>query len=164
MGCTTSNEWYKQELIKISDKSEQEIKYMIEQIIISSSFNERDIYFLYLKFLRLDPLDGLISNSQLLELPEFKYCPFKKHLIRVFKLSKDNDDLPKKTDQEEIHKDQNLELVESVKDDESVQNRMFNINQPSINDVESNNVQNIKKLNIQEVTLHQPHTNNNSKF
>jgi Ca2+-binding EF-hand superfamily protein len=35
---------------------------------------------------------GMISNSQLLELPEFKYCPFRPHLLRVFKLNNEGTD------------------------------------------------------------------------
>ena len=52
--------------------------------------DERDIYYLYIKFKKLEPNGNwLISNSQLLELPEFRFCPFRGHLIRVFKLEQD---------------------------------------------------------------------------
>ena len=163
MGCSSSNQWYKQELIKIIDKSEQEIKYMMEQIIINTSFNERDIYFLYQKFLRLDPSDGLISNSQLMELPEFKYCPFKNHLIRVFKLSKD-DNIPKKSDQVDLQIQQNLDIIESIKEKNIAQNKFFIQNHQSINDVESDNMQNIKKMINQDVKLHKPIANNNCNY
>ncbi len=92
MGCKWSKEKYVSEIVKLSNKTEQEVKYMIEQIIINTNFKESDIYYLYDKFSRLEAnKEGFISNSQLLELPEFKYCPFKKHLLRVFKLELKNE-------------------------------------------------------------------------
>ncbi len=145
MGCNFSNEWYKNEMVKLCEKSEQEVKYMIEQIIINTNFNEKEIYYLYLKFERLDAEEGLISNSQLLELPEFKFCPFKNHLIRVFKLEEEGE-LIKPTDR--------LLDVVSNKEVEVEQHELNSIN-------EVDKITNFKKINNDQITLHQVPMNSN---
>jgi hypothetical protein len=87
MGCKSSSQKYADKLI-LKSMNKVDIG-LIETIIINTLFHEKDIYYLYKKFLKLEPNpNGLISNTQLMELPEFKYCPFKSHLPRVFKLEK----------------------------------------------------------------------------
>lgn len=90
MGCKSTNQRYLEMLIK---KAHGEIDQRhVEHIIMNTMFDEKDIYYLYEKFQKLEPNhDSKISNSQLLELPEFKYCPFKSSMIRVFKLEDGND-------------------------------------------------------------------------
>jgi Ca2+-binding EF-hand superfamily protein len=88
MGCKSANQKYIEDIIKISSGKVDER--IIELIIINTIFEEKDIYYLYKKFIKLEPNEqGCISNNQLLELPEFKYCPFRTHLIRVFQLDKE---------------------------------------------------------------------------
>lgn len=132
MGCTSSNEKYKEELIKISKISEVDMKYLIEQIIIATNFNEKDIFYLYGKFKKLEPnAEGFISNSQLLELPEFKYCPFRKHLTRVFKLEPDPQDVTEeeREESEEEEDEQKKEMEEDSDFSKEEENKV----QPQVN-------------------------------
>lgn len=131
MGCKSANEKYTEEIIKISKKPANDMKYLIEQIIISTHYDEKDIYFLYKKFIKLEPnKHGHISNTQLLELPEFKWCPFKKHLIRVFKLTPDKEtekqenEVEEEQDSEEAIPTNNRNNINNVSDDF---NNVFNI-------------------------------------
>ncbi len=102
MGCKSTNEKYREQLIKISKLPEKDTKYLIEQIIINTNFNEKDIYFLFCKFCKLEPNSEFkISNNQLIELPEFKFCPFKSHLIRVFGLDNSKEDYKQEYDESE---------------------------------------------------------------
>ncbi len=95
MGCQSANKKFQDKLINLSNQSEKETRYLIEQIIINTNFNEKDIYYLFIKFCKLEPNSLFkISTTQLMELPEFKYCPFKNHLLRVFKLEDDRSRAP----------------------------------------------------------------------
>jgi Ca2+-binding EF-hand superfamily protein len=95
MGCQPYRQRFIEKTKNISNNAIDER--IIEQIILNTSckllpnlVDERDIYHLAIKFLKLEPNNkSLISNTQLLELPEFKYCPFRSHLLRVFKLDND---------------------------------------------------------------------------
>ncbi len=88
MGCQSS---YKEYSNKIKKESNNFInQQQIEAISMQSGFEPKEIYFLLLKFKKLEPnFEGKISNSQLLQLPEFKYSPFKHSLIRALGLKQD---------------------------------------------------------------------------
>jgi hypothetical protein len=87
MGCQSSSEKYKEKLFQLSKFPKHQTQFIIDQILKLTEFTEKEIFFLMKHFYSLEPNEeGLISNSQLLEFPQFKYSPFKKNLIRVFKL------------------------------------------------------------------------------
>jgi Ca2+-binding EF-hand superfamily protein len=117
MGCHSTSEAYKFKIINLSKLTEQQALYLIEQIKVSTNLNEKDIYHLMKKFYQLDPNEeGLLSNSQLLEFPQFKYSPFRKHLLRVFKLNTSEDDLPQQADNIEVDLDNNNQILEQPKE------------------------------------------------
>lgn len=104
MGCKSANQIYIEKISKLSQGQVDVVQ--IETIIINTLFDERDIYKLYIKFQKLEPNEeGLISNTQLLELPEFKYCPFRNHLLRVFKLISTEPNEEGEKDEDELQSD-----------------------------------------------------------
>lgn len=60
--------------------------------ISNNLVEERELYYLYERFLNLNPSEsGCIANNQLLSMPEFKYCALKKQLPRALQLEFDSE-------------------------------------------------------------------------
>ena len=84
MGCQKTKEKFRNKISNLSKLSKQDTQYLIEQIIIVTHFEEKEIFHLLKKFNDLDPNEkGLISNIQLLEYEPFKYSPFKKLFLKM---------------------------------------------------------------------------------
>lgn len=57
---------------------------------MNSQFNEKELLRLYKKFQDLDEHSkGVLTNRQLLNLPEFKYTPFRTRLVYALQLKSD---------------------------------------------------------------------------
>ena len=80
-----SNKEYIDEIKKISKNLVDQR--VVEIIMINTFLTEEDIYFLAKKFFSSNPnREGMISLEELLEIKEFKFCPFRKFLPYGFDL------------------------------------------------------------------------------
>lgn len=60
--------------------------------MMNSQFNEQELVKLYEKFQELDrEKKGALTNAEFLELPEFKYCPFRRRLLYALQLKTDEE-------------------------------------------------------------------------
>jgi len=60
---------------------------MISNYFLFFLVEEKELFLLYQRFMQLGPDNhGLISNSKLLEMLEFKFCSFRKYLPKALKL------------------------------------------------------------------------------
>ena len=123
MGCQSSSEKYKEKLFQLSKLPKHQTQFIIDQILNLTDFKEKEIFFLMENFYSLDPNEeGLISNSQLLDFPQFKYSPFKKNLIRVFKLDTTLD-----MDVQPYLKEDKEDFIEFNTDKEKLNNKLNDI-------------------------------------
>jgi Ca2+-binding EF-hand superfamily protein len=59
--------------------------------MMNSQFNEKELLKLYKKFSELDEDNhGELTNRQLLNLPEFRFTPFRSRLFYALQLKSDN--------------------------------------------------------------------------
>jgi len=58
---------------------------------MNTYFSEKELFYLYQQFLKLNPNEaGLIAKNQLLNIPELKFCAFKKYLTKALKLDEED--------------------------------------------------------------------------
>lgn len=124
-----SYDYYTQKIITESNKSITQSE--VESIVMQSNFQPKEIYFLLIEFKKLNPnFENKISNSQLLSLPNFKYSPFRKSLIRALGLKEDistfQDENPLSKRRLKYVTDENEVMIMSKED--MFQNRLFDIN------------------------------------
>ena len=106
MGCQSVSAKYQQKLEEISkgkldNRAVESIKMNTYCIYYFNIVEEKELYFLYERFLKLNPNEsGCIANNQLLSMHEFQYCALKNHLSRALCLESDLDML--KTKEEPI--------------------------------------------------------------
>ena len=93
MGLASSQDKYIGEIIEMSQKCPHKLKESdIQEIIMNSQFKEKELRKLYEKFLQLDEDNqGMLTNIQLLNLPEFKFTPFRTRLFYALQLKSDEE-------------------------------------------------------------------------
>jgi hypothetical protein len=93
MGLGNSKDLTIRKIIELSQQSPKESVLQesdIEEIMMNSQFNEKELLKLYQKFQELDEDNaGALTNKQLLNLDEFRFTPFRTRLIDGLQLKSD---------------------------------------------------------------------------
>ena len=129
MGCRSISAEYQEKLETISkgklDKRAVEtIKMNTYCKVYYNLVEERELYFLFERFLKLNPNESnCIANNQLLCMPEFKYCALKKQLSRALLLELDAENTIKEVILEENDEKKEEDAILNVKENEDEINK-----------------------------------------
>lgn len=175
MGCTSNNK--AEYIARLKSMSEGTLnEKLIEEIIVNTYYTEKELVKLYKKFLELKPnKDMQIESTAFMELPNIKYCAFKKFLVKAFNLegteevSDQNVDFSKLNllEQENVRKSRKSKINQQVLDfdlpeDQQTNKRSDgdNDNRLLINNFMNRDTDQLIKINNQTDSLSNDRTNN----